>query len=100
MYVKELQWGNELIRRGVGKRLGEHVGRFREIDGRYTSNIPLIQYAVLNFTDEMPNQATLDMYDQVWHLVYNATYTKVTVYRKDQTSDVWDLIGFQGRTEY
>ncbi len=99
MYVDGLQWGIELILRGGGKRLEEHVHRFRLTDGRYR-RISMQQYAVLNFTDKVPDQPTLDTYDHVWHLVYNATYTKVTVYRKDHTTDDWDLIGFQGRTEY
>jgi len=97
MYVEDLQWGIELIRRGVGKRLEEHVPCFSLTDGRYR-RISMKQYAVLYFTDEVPNQATLDMYDHVWHLVYNAACTKVTVYRKDHTTEDWDLIGFQGRT--
>jgi len=101
MYVEDLQWGIELIRRGVGKRLEEHVPCFSLTDARYR-RISMKQYAVLYFTDEVPNQATFDMYDHVWHLVYNAgcTGTKVTVYRKDHTTEDWDLIGFQGRTEY
>ena len=99
MYVDDLKWGIELIRCGAGKRLEEHVQRFSLTDGRYR-RISMRQYAVLNFTDKVPDQPTLDMYDDVWHLVYNATYTKVTVYRKDHTADDWDLIGFQGRTEH
>jgi hypothetical protein len=55
-------------------RLEEHVRRFSETDSRYR-NIPMRQYAVLNFTDtEVANQATLDMYDHVWHLLYNGLY--------------------------
>jgi len=58
------------IRRGVGKRLEEHVGRFGETEGRYRK-IPMRQYAVLNVTDEVPDQATLDMDDHVWqHYVH------------------------------
>jgi hypothetical protein len=95
MYVNDgLQWGIALIRPGGGKRLEEHLGRFRETDGRYRT-IPMRQYAVFNFTDKVPDQATLDMYNHVWHLVYNAAYTKVTVYRKDHISEDWDIIGFQ-----
>jgi hypothetical protein len=100
MYVNDgLQWGIELIRRGGGKRLEEHVGRFHLTDGRYR-RIPMKQYAVLNFTNGVPDQATIDMYDDVWHLVYNPKYTKVVVYRKDRVTEEWDLIGYQGRTEY
>jgi hypothetical protein len=94
----DLQWGIELIRRGIGKRLEEHVGRFRETDGRYR-NIPMRRYAVLNFTDKVPDRATFDMYEHVWHLVYNATYTQVKVYRKGLNIGNWDLLGFQARTE-
>jgi len=97
IYVDSLQWGIEL---GGGKRLDEHVRRFSQHDGRYRE-IPMTEYAVLNFTDKVPTQGTLDLYDDhVWHLVYNDGYTKVTVYRKDKTEENWDLIGHQGRTEY
>jgi hypothetical protein len=99
MYVSDLKWGIELIRLGGGKRLDEHVRRFSEVDGRYR-DIPMLQYAVLNFTANVPDQATLAKYDDVWHLVYNNTYTQVTVYRKNRVIEVWNLIGCQGRTEY
>jgi hypothetical protein len=68
IYVEGLKWGIELIRLGGGKRLDEHVGRFSKHDGRYR-NIPMQEYAVLNFTNEIPTRATLDLYIDVWHLV-------------------------------
>ena len=66
LYVDDLEWGIELIRQGGDKRLEEPVGR---IDERYR-NIAMQNYAVLDFTTQVPNDATLDMYDHVWHLVY------------------------------
>jgi DNA polymerase III delta prime subunit len=98
LYVDDgLQWGIELVRDGV--QLGEHVGRFRS-DGRYR-DIPMQQYAVLNFTHYQPNAITLDRYDEnVYHLVYIDTYTEVTVYRKGKVAECWNLIGHQGRTEF
>ncbi len=99
LYVDDLQWGIELIRQGGGKRLEEHVEHFCSIDGRYR-NIPMQEYAVLNFTNEVPNDATLGMYDHVWHLVYNEMYTQVTVHRKNKPPTKWDLIGYQSCHEY
>jgi hypothetical protein len=100
IYVNSLEWGIELIRLGGGKRLDEHVRHFSQQDGRYRA-IPMTEYVVLNFTDKVPTQRILDLYDEhVRHLVYNDGYTKVTVYRKDKTEENWDLIGHQGRTEY
>ncbi len=100
LYVNDgLQWGIELIRRGGGKKLEEHVGRFSQNNGRYC-NIPMKRYAVLNFTDKVPDQTTLDMYDNVWHLVHNATYTNVAVHRQKHVPEDWDLIGYQGRTQF
>ena len=100
LYVDDLQWGIELIRQGGGKPLEEHVKCFYSIDGRYR-NIPMKEYAVLNFTNQVPNNETLDMYDDhVWHLVYNKMYTEVTVYRKYKPPAKWQLIGYQSRHEY
>ena len=99
LYVDDLEWGIELIRQGGGKRLEEHVGCFSGIDGRYR-NIPMQQYAVLNFTSQVPSDATLDMYDHVWHLVYNEMYTEVIVHRKDKPPKKWYLIGYQSRHEF
>jgi hypothetical protein len=68
--------------------------------GKYR-NIPMQQYAVLNFTCYQPNAASMDRYNEnVYHLVYNKTYTEVTVYRKGRVAEDWNLIGYQGRTEY
>jgi len=88
LYVNDLQWGIELIRQGGGKRLEEYVECFRSLDERYC-NIPLEEYAVLNFTNQVPDNATLDIFDHVWHLVYNETYTEVTVHRKDKPPAKW-----------
>ena len=101
LYIDGFQWGVELIREGQGKRLEEHEGRFRRPDdGRY-HGIPMQQYALLNSTSKIPTPAVLNMYDNhVYHLVYNDTYTKVTVYQKEGAITDWDLIGHQGRTEH
>jgi len=67
LYIDDLEWGIELIRQGGDKRLEEHLGHFCSIDGRYR-NIPMQNYAVLNFTNQVPTSyATLEMYDHVWH---------------------------------
>ena len=58
------------------------------------------EYAVLNFTNKVPNAVTRDMYEHVWHLVYNKTYTEVTVHRKYKPPAKWQLIGYQSRQEY
>ena len=99
LYVDDLEWGIELIRQGGGKKLEEHVRRFCSIDGRYR-NIPMRNYATLNFTNQVPDDATLEMYDHVWHLVYNEMYTEVTDHRKNRPPTKWYLIGHQSRHEY
>jgi hypothetical protein len=101
LYINDgLHWGIELIRDGDGKRLEEHVGRFRDPCGRYCE-IPMQQYALLNFTHFIPPPDILNRYDEnVYHLVYNNTYTAVTVYRRGRVPEEWNLIGHQGRTEY
>ena len=99
LYVDGFQWGVELIREGQGKRLEEHEARFGP-NGRY-HRIPMKQHALLNFTSKIPTPAILDMYDShVYHLVYDDTYTKVTVYQKEGAIKDWNLIGHQGRTEH
>ncbi len=98
IYVERLEWGIELIRLGGGKKLDEHVRRFSKHDGRYR-NIPMREYAVLNFTNKAPTQATLNLDPDVWYLVYNDRYTNITIYRKDRTKEDWDMIGYQGHTE-
>ena len=97
IYVEGLEWGIELIGLGNGKRLDEHVGRFSDHDGRYRY-IPMREYVVLNFTNNAPTQEALDLYTDVWHLVYNDRYTNISVYRKNRTMEIWDMI-YQGRTE-
>lgn len=101
LYINDgLRWGIELIRDGDGKRLEEHVGRFREPCGRYRG-IPMQQYALLNFTQFKPHPDILDRYDEnVYHLVHNKAYTEVTVYRKGSVAEDWNLIGHQGRTAF
>ena len=54
-------------------------------------------YAVLNFTNQVPNDATLDMYNHIWHLVYNEMYTEVTVPRKNKPPTKRYLISYQSR---
>ncbi len=101
LYINDgLHWGIELIRDGDGKRLEEHVGRFRDPCGRYR-DIPMQQYALLNFTQFIPHPDILKQYDEnVYHLVYNNEYTEVAVYRRGSVVEDWNIIGHQGRTEF
>ncbi len=96
MYIDDgLQWGIELIRLGGDKQLEECVG-----PRGFRDRLPMQQYAVLYFTSELPSLEALDMYDDVWYLVYNDVYTKVNVYRKGNIVGYdWDLIGYQACTE-
>ena len=99
MYINDgFQWGIELMREGDGRRLDEHFRRFQP--GERYSEIPMREYALINFTSKIPSQSVLDSYDNhVWHLVYDDKYTQVTAHRKGKFPETWDLIGHQGRTE-
>lgn len=56
------------------------------------------QYAVLNVTNNNADQAAIDLNDNVWHLISNATYDKVVVHQKTIPLKIdWDIIGFPER---
>jgi len=64
MYINAgLQWGIDLIREGDGRQLDEHFERFQP-DGRY-NEITLQEYALINFTSKVPDEAALDRYDSI-----------------------------------
>ena len=97
LYVDNLQWGIKLIRQGGGKRLEDHVGCLCSFDRRYR-NIPVQEYTLLSISptkSPLSNDATHDMYDHVWYLVYNETHTEVTVDRKYKPPAKWLVIAWK-----